>query len=81
MFAAAMLQISNYIHQSTLLGDLEKNVGAITVENDNFEVKLSQSNSLANFSQYAAAQAGNYEKVDVAAVRYVHAPSEQLAKK
>ena len=50
-------------------------------ENDELEVKLSQSNSLDNFNQYEIMQAGNYEKVDVANVRYIHASDAQLARK
>jgi len=80
LVAGAVLQLNGYIHQSSLLSDFKKQIAAVSAENDNFEVNLSQSNSLDNFSQYAVAQAGNYEKVDVANVRYVHASSDQLAK-
>jgi hypothetical protein len=81
LVAGAVLQLNGFIHQSSLLSDSKKQIALLSSENDNFEVKLSQSNSLDNFSQYMAAQVGNYEKVDVASVKYVHASGSQLAKK
>jgi hypothetical protein len=81
LVAGAVLQLNGYIHQTSLLSDLKKQAATISADNDSFEAKLSQSNSLDNFSQYMASQAGNYEKVDVASVQYVHASSNQLAKK
>ncbi len=81
LVAGAVLQLNGYIHQNSLLSDSQKQVAAISAENDNYEAKLSQTNSLDNFNQYAMAQAGNYEKVDVASVAYVHATNSQLARK
>ncbi|MFA6376494.1 MAG: hypothetical protein WCX69_03800 [Candidatus Paceibacterota bacterium] len=77
----AVLQINGYIHQNSLLSDSKKQITAITSENDVLEVKLSQTNSLENFNQYAVAQADNFEKVDVASVLYIHAANDQLAKR
>ena len=81
LVAGAVLQINGYIHQNSLLSDSQKQVAALLAENDTYEAKLSQTNSLDNFNQYAMAQAGNYEKVDVASVEYVHAANSQLARK
>lgn len=81
LVAGAVLQLNGYIHQNSVLSDLKKQTASISSENDTLEAKLSQSNSLDNFNQYAVAQAGNYEKVDVASVHYVHASSDQLAKR
>lgn len=81
LLAGAVLQINAYIHQNSLLNDSKKQVAAISSENDILEANLSQSNSLENFNQYEVAQAGNYEKVDVASIRYVQASNGQLAKR
>ena len=81
LLAAAVLQINGYIHQNSLASDLQKQIVSISSENDALEAKLSQTNSLDNFNQYAVAQEGNYEKVDVASIHYVHSIDEQLAKR
>lgn len=81
LVAGAVLQLNSFIHESSLLSDSKKQIAALSAENDQCEVRLSQSNSLDDFNRYAAAQAGNYEKVDVANVRYVHALDGQLAKR
>ncbi|MFZ3074263.1 MAG: hypothetical protein WA093_04020 [Minisyncoccales bacterium] len=81
LLAGAVLQINANIHQNSLLGDSKKQIAALSSENDILEAKLSQSNSLENFNQYEIAQAGNYEKVDVAGIRYVQAAKEQFAKR
>ena len=81
LLAGVILQFNGYIHQNSLLNDTKKQVAALSAENDNYEVGLSQSNSLDNFNQYVASQAGNYEKVDVANVHYVRASNSQLAKR
>jgi hypothetical protein len=81
LLAAAVLQINNYIHQNSRLSDYQKQIASILADNDTLEARLSQTNSRENFDQYAIAQAGNYEKVDVASVRYIHASSAQLVKR
>jgi len=78
---AAVWQLNAFIHQNTLLKDCQKQITALSSENDVLAARLTQSNSLDNFNQYAIAQEGNYEKVDVASVRYIHASGAQLAKK
>jgi hypothetical protein len=80
LFSGAVLQINASIHQNSVLDDYRERIAALSSENDELEVKLSQSNSLENFNQYEIMQAGNYEKVDVASVRYIHASDSQLAK-
>ena len=79
--AGAVLQINNYIHQNSLLKDYQRQIASLISENDTLEARLSQSNSLENFSEYSVAQAGNYEKVDIGNVRYVTASGNQFAKK
>lgn len=81
LLLGAILQINAFIHENSLLKDSQKRIALLSSQNDTLEAKLSQSNSLENFNQYAIAQAGNYEKVDIAAVRYIHASNSQLAKK
>jgi len=81
LLGGAVLQINGYIHQNSLLSDSRKQIAMISSDNDVLETKLSQTNSLENFNQYAVAQAGNFEKVDVANVLYIHAANEQLAKR
>lgn len=80
LLAAAVLQINAYIHQNSVVDDYRDRISRLSEQNDELEYQLSQSNSLARFSQYEAAQLDNYEKVDVASVRYIHAPGSQLAK-
>ena len=80
LLAAAVLQINAYIHQNSLADDYRGRIARLSEQNDELEFQLSQSNSLERFSQYEAAQLSNYEKVDVASVRYIHAPESQLAK-
>ena len=80
LLGGAVLQINTYIHQNSVANDYKDRITQLSAENDELEVKLSQSNSLAKFNEYEMAQAGNYEKVDVANVRYIHAPDSQLAK-
>jgi len=75
-----VLQINAYIHQNSVVNNYKDQIARLSAENDEMEVELSQSNSLEKFNEYEAAQAGNYEKVDVASVRYIHAPDSQLAK-
>jgi cell division protein FtsB len=81
LLGAAVLQINDYIHQNTQLSDYKKQIASLSSKNDSLEGKLSQTNSLENFNEYAVAQGGNYEKVDVASVLYVHAVDGQLAKR
>ena len=81
LFSGAVLQINASIHQNSVLDEYRTRIAGLSSENDELEVKLSQSNSLDNFNQYEIMQAGNYEKVDVANVRYIHASDAQLAKK
>ncbi len=81
LLAGAILQINAFIHENSLLKDSQKQVVSLSSQNDALEAKLSQSNSLDNFNQYAIAQAGNYEKVDIASVKYVHVSDSQLAKR
>lgn len=81
LLAAAVLQINANIHQNSLLSDSKKQIASLSSENDVLETKLSQSNSLENFNQYEIAQAGNYEKVDVASIKYVKAADSQFARR
>jgi hypothetical protein len=81
LLAAAIFQLNSYIHQNSLLSGFQKQVASISSDNDILEAKLSQSNSLENFNRFQAAQADKYEKVDIAGVRYVRAPNNELAKK
>lgn len=81
LLCGVVLQFNAYIHASSFAKSCTKQVAALAAENDALEVKLSQSNSLENFREYALAQEGNYEKVDIETVRYVELPGDQLAKK
>jgi hypothetical protein len=80
LLAGAVLQINAYIHQNSVADDYKDQIAQLSSQNDELEAQLSQSNSLAKFNEYETAQAGNYEKVDVASVRYIHVPDSQLAK-
>ena len=81
LLAGVVLQINGCVHQNSFLKDYQKQISLISTQNDALEAKLSQSNSLEIFNQYTVAQASNYEKIDVSQVRYVHASSDQFAKK
>jgi len=80
LLSAAVLQINAYIHQNSVADDYKDQISQLSAQNDELEVQLSQSNSLERFNQYEMAEAANYEKVDVASVRYIHAPDSQLAR-
>jgi len=80
LFSGAVLQINASIHQNSVLDEYRSRIAGLSSENDELEVQLSQSNSLDKFNQYEIMQAGNYEKVDVASVRYIHATDSQLAR-
>ena len=80
LLAGAVLQINAYIHQNSVANNYKERVAQLSAENDEMEVRLSQSNSIDKFNEYEMAQVKNYEKVDVASVRYIHAPGSQLAK-
>lgn len=77
----AVWQMNSYIHSSSQLADYQKQIATITAANDALEVKLSQLNSLNHFDDYVSAQKDNFQKVDVASVRYVNVPASQLAQK
>lgn len=81
LLSGAIFQIHTSIHQNSVLSDYQKQIAQLSSENDELQVQLSQSNSLDSFNQYEIMQAGNYEKVDVANVRYIHAADPQLARK
>lgn len=81
LFFGAIFQINSQIHQNSLLSGCQKNIASISAENDELEVALSRTNSLDNFARYQIDQIGNYEKVDLARVRYVRAPAGELARK
>ena len=59
LLGAAVLQINDYIHQNTQLSDYKKQIASLSSKNDSLEGKLSQTNSLENFNEYAVAQGGN----------------------
>lgn len=75
---AAILQINAYIHQNSLVKDYQKQITAVSRENDRLEVALAQSDSLENFDPGRIARADNYEKVSVDAIKYVRISSNQL---
>ena len=77
----AVWQMNSYIHASSQLADYQKQIAAITASNDRLEVKLSQLNSLNHFDDYINSQKDNFQKVDVASIRYVALPGTQLAQK
>lgn len=81
LLSGAIAQLNLHIHQSSLIGDLKKGIIAISAENDVLVSRLSASNSLDNFNQYRVAQEENYEKVDIAGVRYVYVSGSELAKR
>lgn len=77
----AAWQMNLYIHASSQVADYQKQIASIAAQNDQLEVKLSQLNSLNRFGEYISSQKDNFEKVDVASVRYVALPGTQLAQK
>lgn len=81
LLSGAVAQLNLHIHQNSLIGDLKKNIVAVSEENDILESRLSKSNSLDDFNQYRVAQEENYEKVDIDGVRYVYVSENELAKK
>jgi len=81
LLTSAILQINAYIHQNSIENDYQKRIAQLSAKNDELMVQLSQSNSLEKFNEYEIAQIGNYEKVDVARIRYIQAPTSQFAQK
>lgn len=81
LLGGAVWQLNGFIHESSLLKDCQKQIALISSENDQLQAELSQSNSLENFNEYEIAQAGNYEKVDIASVRYIGASGNEFARK
>jgi len=77
----AVWQMNSYIHASSQEADYQKQIAAITAQNDQLEVKLSQLNSLNHFDDYINSQKDSFQKVDVASIRYVALPGTQLAQK
>lgn len=77
----AVWQLNYHIHQNSVVADLKKEIAAIGVQNSDLESKLSQSNSLDDFDRYRVAEAENYEKVDIAGVRYVYVSGSNFAKR
>ncbi len=81
LVGAAIFQLNSHIHQNSLINDLEREIVAIAEENSVLEARLSQLNSMDDFDRYRVAQAENYEKVDLASVRYIQVPAGGFAKK
>ena len=77
----AVWQMNSYIHASSREADYQKQIVALAAQNDQLEVKLSQLNSLNHFDDYINSQKDNFQKVDVASIRYVALPGTQLAQK
>ena len=75
----AVAQTNSYIHKNSLILDYQKQIAKISSQNDILEINLSQANSVGNFDNYVKNQEANFEKVEVASVRYVNAFSGQLA--
>lgn len=78
---AAIWQLNSHIHQNSMIANLKKEIAAIAAENGDLESQLAQSNSLNNFDRYRVAAAENYEKVDIAGVRYIYVSGSGLAKR
>jgi hypothetical protein len=81
LLGSAVLQLNDYIHQSSVLRDFEQQTAILTDESENLEVQLSSKNSLENFNKNVIDQASDFEKVEVEKVKYIKASGEQLVKK
>ena len=77
----AVWQMNLYIHATSQAADYQKQISGIAAQNDQLEVKLSELNSLGHLGDYISAQKDNFQKVDVASIRYVAMPGTQLAQK
>jgi hypothetical protein len=81
LLGSAVLQLNDYIHQSSVLRDFEQQTASLTDESENLEVQLSSKNSLENFNKNVIDQVSGFEKVEVEKVKYIKASGEQLVKK
>lgn len=77
----AVTQVNGLIHDSSQFSGLKRQIASLSEENDGLEANLSMANSMANFDGYINNSQGDFEKVDVASVRYVTLAGGQMAKK
>lgn len=81
LLITAVWQMNTYIHSSSQLADVKKQLANLSAQNDSLQLKLSQLNSLDNFNKYAESLKNDFEKVDITSIRFVSVPSSHLAEK